>query len=267
MEVVGEADTVSEAVRRVAFEEPDVVTLDVDLPDGSGIDACAAIRAISPRTKILILTAYADPRIFERARAEGADGFVLKRAHDFRLLEEIRRVVAGEKAFDDGPQKRPEDPLLSRLTPREISILELIAEGLTTGRSPTGCAWRRRRSRTTSPTSWRRWASATERLPPPTWCDSAPPRNRCSLPPTGQKPSDLTGWHRASRVVTDSRTAPRRRLPLSSIGTWSTGAGERLHPGNGASSTTCDQPRSSSSAHSLGPSRTPGPITMTSPRG
>ena len=131
MEVVGEADTVSEAVRRVAFEEPDVVTLDVDLPDGSGIDACAAIRAISPRTKILILTAYADPRIFERARAEGADGFVLKRAHDFRLLEEIRRVVAGEKAFDDGPQKRPEDPLLSRLTPREISILELIAEGLT----------------------------------------------------------------------------------------------------------------------------------------
>ena len=40
-------------------------------------------------------------------------------------------MVAGEKAFDDGPQKRPEDPLLSRLTPREISILELIAEGLT----------------------------------------------------------------------------------------------------------------------------------------
>ena len=131
MEVVGEADSVSEAVRRVAFEEPDVVTLDVDLPDGSGVEACAAIRAISPRTKILILTAYADPKTFDRARAEGADGYVLKRTRDFKLLEEIRRVASGEKAFDDGPREQPEDPLMSKLTPREISILELIAEGLT----------------------------------------------------------------------------------------------------------------------------------------
>ena len=131
MEVVGEADTMAEAVRRVAFDEPDVVTLDVDLPDGSGIDACTAIRAISPETKILILTAYADPRIFEKARAEGADGFVLKRTQDFQLLDEIRRVASGEKAFDDAPHGLAKDPLLSRLTPREISILELIAEGLT----------------------------------------------------------------------------------------------------------------------------------------
>ncbi|HLU31486.1 MAG TPA: response regulator transcription factor [Acidimicrobiia bacterium] len=133
MEVVGEAENVAEAVRRVAFDEPHVVTMDVDLPDGSGIDACPAIRAISPETRILILTAFADPTLFRRAREQGADGFVLKRTGDFQLVEKIRRVFTGEQAFDDAPPPaaRKTDPSLSRLTPREMSILELIAEGLT----------------------------------------------------------------------------------------------------------------------------------------
>ena len=56
---------------------------------------------------------------------------MLKRTQDFQLLDEIRRVASGEKAFDDAPHGLAKDPLLSRLTPREISILELIAEGLT----------------------------------------------------------------------------------------------------------------------------------------
>lgn len=133
MEVVGEAESVAEAVRRVAFDEPDVVTLDVDLPDGSGVDACPAIRTISPGIRILILTAFADPALFRKARELGADGFVLKRTGDFQLVEKIRKVSAGEQAFDDAPPTtaRKADPALSRLTPREMSILELIADGMT----------------------------------------------------------------------------------------------------------------------------------------
>jgi two-component system, NarL family, response regulator DevR len=130
MVVVGEAENAGEAVRRVVSEEPDVVTLDIDLPDSSGIDACARIKAIAPETRVLMLTAYADSAAFNAAREAGADGFVLKRTRDFQLVERIKQVADGETAFEDEP-KEPVDPVLERLTPREMSILELIAEGKT----------------------------------------------------------------------------------------------------------------------------------------
>lgn len=132
IEVVGEAEGVAEAVRRVAYCEPDVVTLDADLPDGSGVDACRPIKTVSPHTRILIVTAYADPELFQRARSEGADGFVLKRTGDFQLVQKIRRVAKGETAFDDQPAPTEStDSVLARLTEREVSILELIADGRT----------------------------------------------------------------------------------------------------------------------------------------
>lgn len=130
MVVVGEAENAGEAVRRVVSEEPDVVTLDIDLPDSSGIDACARIKAIAPETRVLMLTAYADSAAFDAAREAGADGFVLKRTRDFQLVERIKQVADGETAFEDEPTKSV-DPVLERLTPREMSILELIAEGKT----------------------------------------------------------------------------------------------------------------------------------------
>src|SRR5690606_22496422 len=67
--------------------------------------------------------------------------------------------------------------------------------------------------------------------------------------------------------ATDSRTAPRSGRPVSSTGTWTADDGCRRQPGSGASTTTSDQPRSASSAHSRGPSSTPGPTTIASPRG
>lgn len=130
MVVVGEAENAGEAVRRVVSEEPDVVTLDIDLPDSSGIDVCARIKAIAPATRVLMLTAYADSAAFNAAREAGADGFVLKRTRDFQLVERIKQVADGETAFEDEPRETV-DPVLERLTPREMSILELIAEGKT----------------------------------------------------------------------------------------------------------------------------------------
>ena len=133
--VVGEAANVAEAVRRIGFEEPDVVLLDLDLPDGSGLEVCNRARSVSPHSRVIILTGFADEAALLAARKAGARGFILKRVRGSDLLNRVRRVALGGTAFDDAPErdpaKFPEDRLLARLTARERAILELIAEGKT----------------------------------------------------------------------------------------------------------------------------------------
>ena len=133
--VIGEAATAAGAVRRIGFDEPDLVVLDLDLPDGSGIDVCRQVQTLSPKSRVLILTAFADERALVAARQAGARGFILKRVHDFDLVAVIRRVASGDLAFDDAPEtgavEKPQDPLLARLTDRERIILSQIAMGKT----------------------------------------------------------------------------------------------------------------------------------------
>lgn len=138
--VVGEAGSVAEAVRRVGYESPDVVVMDVRLPDGSGVEACREIRSRWPDVKVLMLTSYADEEALMSAIVAGASGYVLKRIDSHDLVNNLRKVAAGESLLDGEMTDRlfrklrgdePDDPLLARLTPQERKILEHISEGLT----------------------------------------------------------------------------------------------------------------------------------------
>ena len=138
--VVGEAGSVVEAVRRVGYESPDVVVMDVRLPDGSGVEACREIRSRWPNVKVLMLTSYADEEALMSAIVAGASGYVLKRIDSHDLVSNLRKVAAGESLLDGEMTDRlfrklrgdePDDPLPARLTPQERKILDHIAEGLT----------------------------------------------------------------------------------------------------------------------------------------
>jgi two-component system response regulator DevR len=139
LEVVGEAGTVRDAVARVAATRPDVVVLDVRLPDGSGVDACRRIRSQHPDLPCLMLTAFDDDSALEAAVLAGAQGWLLKDIRGAGLVDAIRRVAAGGQLMDREVVRRARARLLvpavpadePRLTLREGQILALITEGLT----------------------------------------------------------------------------------------------------------------------------------------
>ena len=138
LEVVGEAATVREARGRVAATLPDVAVLDVQLPDGSGVDLCRDIRSATPEVRCLMLTAYSDDEASRTAVLAGASGYVLKDIRGQGLLDSIRRVARGENLVSAATSRRvveqavsaPGAPAVS-LGLREQQILGLIAEGLT----------------------------------------------------------------------------------------------------------------------------------------
>ncbi|HEX8094715.1 response regulator [Jatrophihabitans sp.] len=140
MEVVGEAGTAAEALRRIPATRPDVALLDGRLPDGSGIDVCRDIRSSHPDIRCLILTSYDDDDALFAAVMAGASGYLLKEIRGSSLLDGIRQVRAGRSLLDPMVTERvmqrlrtgeQQDPRLAGLTERERDILDLIAEGLT----------------------------------------------------------------------------------------------------------------------------------------
>ena len=141
LEVVAEAGTADEAVLRARSYKPEVVVMDVRLPDRSGVLACRDIRAEHPDMAVLMLTSYSnDQALFDSIMA-GAAGYVLKQIRGGDLVEGIRRVGAGESLLDPAitasvlervrNPRGTTDPRLARLTPTELRIVEMIAEGLT----------------------------------------------------------------------------------------------------------------------------------------
>jgi len=135
--VVGEAETKSAAVRAVTRFRPDIVLMDVRLADGSGVDACRAVLASSPLTRIIFLTSFADDESVLAAVLAGAQGYVLKNIDSNLLIRSIRTVFNGQSILDPALTQRAlnwmkANPVQAQsLAPQEERVLALVAEGLT----------------------------------------------------------------------------------------------------------------------------------------
>ncbi len=137
--VVGEAGRQSEALILIPEAMPDVVLLDVRLPDGDGIEICRDIRSTSPEIHCIMLTSYADDEAFIGAVLAGAAGYVLKQINGNDLVNSVRRAATGESLLDPllVAQARArlgrdqEEERLKPLSPQERKILDLIAQGKT----------------------------------------------------------------------------------------------------------------------------------------
>ncbi|MBF6556344.1 MAG: response regulator transcription factor [Acidimicrobiales bacterium] len=146
--VIGDVGT-SGAVVAVAAEcHPDVVLLDLGLPDSGGIDTIAKIHQVSPTTKVLILTMHDDIAYLREAFAAGAHGYVVKAAADTELLQAVHAVAAGERyvhpalgasmlTVDRVNEKPHETGTVSKLSEREVEVLRLLALGYTNSEMAT----------------------------------------------------------------------------------------------------------------------------------
>ncbi len=141
--IVGEAGSVASATVAAAEQHPDVILMDVRLPDGSGIEACRDIRSRDPKVRVLILTSFADDDAVFSAILAGASGYLLKQATARSLMDAIETVGRGGTLLDPIVTQKvldriratastpaPDDKLAG-LTEQERKILPLIAEGKT----------------------------------------------------------------------------------------------------------------------------------------
>jgi two-component system response regulator DevR len=138
--VIGEAATVTETLTRVPTLLPDLVVLDVRLPDGNGVELCRELRSQLPELNCLILTSFTDEKAMLDAILAGAGGYVIKDIRGTELIDAVRAVGSGRSLLDT----RAAAALMSRLragadrsgplaglSEQELTLLDLIGEGLT----------------------------------------------------------------------------------------------------------------------------------------
>jgi DNA-binding NarL/FixJ family response regulator len=141
-QVVAEGGTVEEAIAQARLHRPDIVVMDVRLPDGSGVEACREIRAELPETRVIMLTSFPDDEAVLSAIVAGAAGYLLKQIRARDLVAALEAVGRGESLLDPAVTERVLERVrriasgqgndeLSVLTPQERKILMLVAEGKT----------------------------------------------------------------------------------------------------------------------------------------
>ena len=141
-QVVAEAGTAAEAVEAARRFRPDLIIMDVRLPDGSGVEACREIRAELPETRVVMLTSYPDEEAVIAAIIAGASGYLLKQVRARDLVAALEAVGRGESLLDPAvtgkvlermrriaSSDQPDE--LASLTQQERKILALVAEGMT----------------------------------------------------------------------------------------------------------------------------------------
>ncbi|HEV7974791.1 response regulator transcription factor [Amycolatopsis sp.] len=138
--VIGEAASVSEALARIPAAGPDIVLLDVRLPDGSGVELCRELRSALPGLNCLMLTSYTDEEAMMEAILAGAGGYVIKDIKGMELVAAVRAVGEGRSLLDNRAAAALMNRLrasvakagpLDELSERERTLLDLIGEGLT----------------------------------------------------------------------------------------------------------------------------------------
>jgi DNA-binding NarL/FixJ family response regulator len=141
-EVVAQAGSVAESIAHAARYEPDLVIMDVRLPDGSGIEACREIRAARPETRVVMLTSYPDEEAVLSAIIAGASGYLLKQIRGRDLVSALEAVGRGESLLDSAVTEKVLERVrrmasggatdeLADLTAQERKILLLVANGMT----------------------------------------------------------------------------------------------------------------------------------------
>jgi DNA-binding NarL/FixJ family response regulator len=141
-QIVAEAGTVAESIAAARRFEPDLVVMDVRLPDGSGIEACREIRTELPATRVVMLTSYPDEEAVLSAILAGASGYLLKQIRGRDLVSALEAIGRGESLLDPAVTERvlervrriangEEKDELSDLTSQERKILRLVADGKT----------------------------------------------------------------------------------------------------------------------------------------
>jgi two-component system response regulator NreC len=141
VEIIGEAGNAEESLEALKTLNPDVILMDIGLPDRSGIDTAREIKKRSPETAVIALTIHEDKEYFFRMLEAGASGYVPKRAAPDELLTAIRTAASGEvyiypsmakwlvKDYLDQDQKSRPSETLNGLTSREQEVLLYLAEG------------------------------------------------------------------------------------------------------------------------------------------
>jgi two-component system, NarL family, invasion response regulator UvrY len=134
IEVVGEAGTAAETLEMVKRERPEVLLLDISLPDRSGFDVLSELRPLETAPLVVVLTWHTEPSYAARAIAAGAHGYLTKSVDPTALLSAIRAVSRGEQVIPPGVEQMlasGDGHPASALTAREQQVMEMLARGLT----------------------------------------------------------------------------------------------------------------------------------------
>ena len=130
-EVTGIALTIADAAGQLEEKKPDLLLLDIAMPDGDGIEALPKLRKASQDTKIIILTMYSEAEVIQRAIKSGVDGYLMKDSDAEEILAAIEHVSNGERYISPAAESKAAalTETIPQLTPREREVLKLIVEG------------------------------------------------------------------------------------------------------------------------------------------
>jgi DNA-binding NarL/FixJ family response regulator len=138
IKVVGEAISGDQALQQVRECSPDIILMDINMPNSNGIEATRRIKSLNPKIKILILTMHNHDEYFMSAIREGADGYLLKDSPSAQVVEAIRTIASGESVIHPTMTKKlltyhqqsDDSSKEEKLTQREKEVLQCLVEGL-----------------------------------------------------------------------------------------------------------------------------------------